>query len=41
MVVLLTVPSTTTSPPTVMALTVVRPAPFLYIVEDVSLTVTF
>jgi hypothetical protein len=41
MVVLLTVPSTRTASPVVMALAEAGLVPFWYVVEDASLTVTF
>jgi hypothetical protein len=41
MVVLLTVPSTRTGSPVVMALAEVELVPFSYVVEDASSTVTF
>jgi hypothetical protein len=41
MVVPLTVPSTRTDAPVVTALAEVELAPFWYVVEDASLTVTF
>ena len=37
----LTVPSTRTLSPVVMALAEVEPVPFWYVVEEASLTVTF
>jgi hypothetical protein len=41
MVVLLTVPSTRTGSPVVMALAEVEFVPFWYVVDDASSTVTF